>query len=159
MKVRVQPEDFDLNAECQALSQRNAETGALASFIGLVRAQGQAVHEYALELEHYPGMTEKAIEKIVQEAMERFKLLDATVIHRVGRLAAGAQIVLVVTASQHRAAAFQGCEFIMDYLKTQAPFWKKESGTAGAGWVDAKASDDQALERWGVASRNADRGC
>ena len=159
MKVRVQSDDFDLNAECRALSQRNPETGALASFVGLGRAQGQALHEYALELEHYPGMTEKAIEKIVQEAIERFKLLDATVIHRVGRLAAGAQIVLVVTASQHRAAAFQGCEFIMDYLKTQAPFWKKESGAAGAGWVDAKASDDQALERWGVASRNADRGC
>ena len=109
----------------------------------------------ALELEHYPGMTEQAIERMIDEAMRRFELRAARVVHRVGPLAPGDQIVLVAVSAAHRGAAFQGCEFLIDYLKTQAPFWKKESGADGASWVDARSSDDAALERWGLRSGNA----
>ena len=136
MKVSVQREDFDAGAEIRALS-RDPKVGAVASFIGVVR-------EVGMTLEHYPGMTEKALQKIVAEAAGRWKALDCTVIHRTGELKPTDQIVLVAVASAHRGDAFAACEFIMDYLKTQAPFWKKEA----AGWVEARASDDKAAERW-----------
>jgi molybdopterin synthase catalytic subunit len=136
MKVSVQREDFDAGAEMRALS-RDPKIGAVASFVGVVR-------EVAMTLEHYPGMTEKALEKIVAEAKSCWQVTDCTVIHRYGELAPTDQIVLVVVASAHRGDAFAACEFIMDYLKTQAPFWKKEA----AGWVEARASDDEAAGRW-----------
>jgi molybdopterin synthase catalytic subunit len=136
MKVCVQREDFDAGAEIRAVS-RDPKVGAVASFVGVVR-------EVGMTLEHYPGMTEKALEKIVVEARARWQLNDCTVIHRYGELAPTDQIVLVVVASPHRGEAFAACEFIMDYLKTQAPFWKKEA----AGWVEARAADDQAAARW-----------
>lgn len=154
MKVRVQTQDFDLNDECRELLAMQTEAGAVASFVGVVRAQGQDPENYWLELEHYPGMTEKAVTEIVEQAMKRFELLDVTVIHRVGRLNAGDQIVMVAVISGHRKAAFEGCEFVMDYLKTQAPFWKRENSPASSGWVDAKESDDEALRRWGIESQN-----
>ena len=137
MKISVQREDFDAGAEMRALS-RDPKVGAVASFVGVVR-------EVGMTLEHYPGMTQKALEKIVEEAKGRWRLTDCTVIHRYGELAPTDQIVLVVVASAHRGDAFAACEFIMDYLKTQAPFWKKEA----AGWVEARAADDKAAERWG----------
>ena len=136
MKVAVQREDFDAGAEIRALS-RDPKVGAVASFVGVVR-------EVGMTLEHYPGMTEKALQGIVDEARARWKLLECTVIHRYGRLEPTDQIVLVVVAGAHRGEAFEACEFIMDYLKTRAPFWKKEA----AGWVEARAADDQAAERW-----------
>ncbi len=136
MKVSVQSADFDSGVELRALS-RDPKVGAVASFIGVVR-------EVGMTLEHYPGMTERALQKIVEEARRRWQVLDCTVIHRVGVLKPTDQIVLVAVASGHRGDAFAACEFIMDYLKTQAPFWKKEA----AGWVEAKASDDKAAERW-----------
>jgi len=136
MKVSVQTQDFDAGAEIRALS-RDPRVGAVASFVGVVRA-------VAMTLEHYPGMTERALQKIVEEASGRWQVLDCTVIHRTGPLQPTDQIVLVVVASAHRGDAFAACEFVMDYLKTQAPFWKKEA----AGWVDARATDDQAAERW-----------
>ena len=140
MKVSVQREDFDLSAEVRAIS-RNTKTGAVASFVGLVR-------DVRMTLEHYPGMTENAIRKIVDEAAGRWQVMDCTVIHRYGDLEPNDQIVLVAVASAHRGDAFAACEFVMDYLKTQAPFWKKEHHAAGADWVEAKASDDDAAERW-----------
>lgn len=136
MKVSVQTADFDAGAEMRALS-RDPKVGAVASFVGVVR-------EVGMTLEHYPGMTERALSKIVEEARGRWQVADCTVIHRTGPLAPTDQIVLVAVASSHRGDAFAACEFIMDYLKTQAPFWKKEA----AGWVEARASDDQAAERW-----------
>ena len=136
MKVSVQTQDFDAGAEIRALS-RDRKVGAVASFVGVVR-------EVAMALEHYPGMTERALRKIVEEARGRWQVLDCTVIHRHGPLNPTDQIVLVVVASAHRGDAFAACEYIMDYLKTQAPFWKKEA----AGWVEARASDDKAAERW-----------
>ena len=140
MKVSVQRQDFDLGAEVQAIS-RDAKVGAVASFIGLVR-------DVRMTLEHYPGMTESAIGKIVEEAAARWQVMDCTVIHRYGDLAPNDQIVLVAVASAHRADAFAACAFIMDYLKTQAPFWKKEHRAGGAAWVEARAADDEAAERW-----------
>jgi len=140
MKVSVQRQDFDLGAEVRAIS-RDAKVGAVASFIGLVR-------DVRMTLEHYPGMTESAIGKIVEEAAARWQVMDCTVIHRYGDLAPNDQIVLVAVASAHRADAFAACAFIMDYLKTQAPFWKKEHRAAGATWVEARAADDQAADRW-----------
>ena len=136
MKVAVQTADFDLSAEIRAF-YGNRQVGAVASFVGVVR-------EVPMTLEHYPGMTEKALKKIVEEAKGRWKVLDCAVIHRYGELKVGDQIVMVAVASPHRADAFAACEFIMDYLKTRAPFWKKEA----AGWVEARASDDAAAERW-----------
>ena len=136
MRISVQREDFDAGAEMRALS-RDPKVGAVASFIGVVR-------EAAMTLEHYPGMTEKALEGLVQEAHSRWQVLECTVIHRYGELRPTDQIVLVAVASAHRGDAFAACEFIMDYLKTRAPFWKKEA----AGWVEARASDDEAAERW-----------
>ena len=140
MKVSIQREDFDLGVEVKAISN-NPKIGAVASFVGLVR-------DVAMTLEHYPGMTERAIEKIVEEAKARWQVMDCTVIHRYGALRPNDQIVLVAVASAHRGDAFAACEFIMDYLKTQAPFWKKEQTAEGARWVEAKAADDQAAERW-----------
>ena len=140
MKVAVQREDFDLSAEVRAIS-KDSKVGAVASFVGLVR-------DVRMTLEHYPGMTEAAIGKIVEQAASRWQVTDCTVIHRYGELEPNDQIVLVAVASAHRGDAFAACEFIMDYLKTQAPFWKKEHRAAGATWVEAKAADDEAAERW-----------
>lgn len=155
--VAIQQEDFDASAEIAALRRHDKRVGAVCSFIGTVRAGYAGNNEppvLAMELEHYPGMTEKAIAAMVEEARSRFDIYAARVIHRVGLLHPGDQIVLVAVTSAHRGQSFQACEFLMDYLKTQAPFWKKESTPQGARWVDARIADDQALERWGIASRN-----
>jgi len=148
MTVRIQTADFDAGAEITALRRDNPKIGAVASFIGVVRDvnDGDAVAE--MTLEHYPGMTEKSIEEIIVRAQGRWKVLDALVIHRVGTLRPTDQIVLVVVTSSHRGDAFAACEFIMDYLKTRAPFWKKEQSGAGPRWVEARESDDVAAERW-----------
>lgn len=148
MSVRVQEADFDVGAEVAAMRRGHPSIGAVASFVGVVRDvnEGDAVAE--MTLEHYPGMTERSIEAIIAEARGRWAVLDALVVHRVGRLKPTDQIVLVVVASGHRGDAFAACEFIMDYLKTRAPFWKKERTGAGARWVDSRASDDAAAERW-----------
>lgn len=148
MTVRVQTLDFDISCEIAALRAGNPKIGAIASFIGVVRDlnDGDAVAE--MTLEHYPGMTEKSVEAIITQARGRWQVMDALVIHRVGTLKPLDQIVLVVVSSAHRGDAFAACEFIMDYLKTQAPFWKKEQTGGGARWVDARASDDVAAERW-----------
>jgi molybdopterin synthase catalytic subunit len=144
VSVSVQEADFDVGAEIAALSAGGVDAGAVASFVGLVR--GGSIN--AMTLEHYPAMTEKALDDIVAEARRRWELLGVRVIHRVGRLLPGDRIVLVVVSSTHRQAAFAACEFIMDYLKTQAPFWKCEETAAGSRWVDARESDDLALQRW-----------
>ena len=148
MRVSVQPEGFDVGAEIDHLRRSSARIGAIASFVGVVRDLNEESDVQAMVLEHYPGMTEGAIEAIVREAMERWSLIDASVVHRVGRLEPSDPIVLVVTASAHRHQAFQGCEFIMDYLKTRAPFWKKESTPQGERWVSARSSDERAARRW-----------
>ena len=140
MRISVQQEDFDLGTEVKEISA-NPKIGAVASFVGLVR-------DVAMTLEHYPGMTERAIAKIVDEAKSRWQVMDCTVIHRYGALKPNDQIVLVAVASAHRGEAFAACEFIMDYLKTRAPFWTREDTPAGARWVEARASDDLAAERW-----------
>jgi len=146
--VKIQTADFDVSAEIHALRLGNPKIGAVASFVGVVRDvnDGDAVAE--MTLEHYPGMTEKAIEEIIVQAKGRWKVLDALVIHRVGTLKPADQIVLVVVTSGHRGDAFAACEFIMDYLKTRAPFWKKEQARGAARWVEARATDDIAAERW-----------
>ena len=156
-RVRIQTEDFDLSAEVAALRAGDAGVGAVASFVGTVRDRngGTPGEVHALELEHYPGMTEASIEAMIDEAQRRFDIRGAKVVHRVGPLWPSDQIVLVVVSSAHRGQAFQACEFLMDYLKTQAPFWKKESTAQGAHWVDARVADDAALARWGIASLNA----
>jgi molybdopterin synthase catalytic subunit len=163
VRVRIQTEDFDLSAEVTALRAGDLRVGAVCSFVGTVRdrhahlergstvAQGEV---QSLELEHYPGMTEKAIEAMVDAALERFDIYAARVVHRVGLLLPTDQIVLVAVSSAHRGESFAACEFLMDYLKTQAPFWKKEVTPEGARWVDARVSDDAALARWGLKLRN-----
>jgi molybdopterin synthase catalytic subunit len=148
MKIRVQTEPFDLNAEVAALYRDNPAVGAVASFLGVTRDVNAGLGVRGMTLEHYPGMTERALENIVREAEARWPLLGGTVIHRVGPLAPTDPIVLVAVASAHRREAFQACEFIMDYLKTRAPFWKKEVTPAGERWVDARDSDDDAADRW-----------
>jgi molybdopterin synthase catalytic subunit len=148
VSVRVQAEDFDAGAEIAALRQANPKIGAVASFIGVVRDVNDGDAVRGMTLEHYPGMTERALEKIVAEAQSRWDVFDVLVVHRVGRLAPTDQIVLVVVTSAHRGEAFAACEFVMDYLKTQAPFWKKEQTGAGARWVEARAGDDTAAQRW-----------
>ncbi len=148
MPVRVQTGDFDIGAEIGALRRGDARIGAIASFIGLVRDLNEGDAVAGMTLEHYPGMTERALSAIVAEAKGRWDIIDALVIHRVGELKPLDQIVLVVVSGAHRGPAFDACEFIMDYLKTQAPFWKKEQTAQGARWVEARASDDQAAERW-----------
>ena len=154
-RVTVQTEDFDLSAEVAALRAGDAGVGAVAAFVGTVRDRNDGQGVSAMELEHYPGMTERAIEAIIDAAHERFDIRGARVIHRVGLLQPLDQIVMVIVTSSHRGEAFQACEFLMDYLKTQAPFWKKESTPEGARWVDARVADDEALRRWGVDSGNA----
>jgi molybdopterin synthase catalytic subunit len=148
MGVRVQTGDFDVAAEIAALRASDARVGAIASFIGTVRDINDAARVATMTLEHYPGMTEKALEAIVADARGRFDILDALVIHRVGTLRPTDQIVLVAVTSGHREQAFDACRFIMDFLKTRAPFWKKEATDAGERWVDARASDEVAAERW-----------
>ena len=146
--VRIQEADFDLGSELAALRAGDARVGALASFVGLVRDLNDGSKVSEMILEHYPGMTEKALEEIVVEAKNRWEIYAALVIHRVGPLRPCDQIVLVAVTSAHRGEAFAACEFIMDYLKTRAPFWKREATPAGARWVDARDSDDSAATRW-----------
>ncbi|TMG83353.1 MAG: molybdopterin synthase catalytic subunit MoaE [Betaproteobacteria bacterium] len=148
MRVRVQTEDFDAAREIAALRAGDARVGAVAAFIGLVRDINEAAAVKTLTLEHYPGMTEKALAAIVDEAVSRWQVMDCTVIHRYGELKPGEQIVMVAVASAHRGDAFAACEFIMDYLKTRAPFWKKEHTPAGERWVEARTSDDEKAARW-----------
>ena len=155
-RVRIQEADFDVSAELAALQGDRTDVGAVASFVGCVRGHTKQDEVSALTLEHYPGMTERAIESMIAAAEARFAVQGALVIHRVGRLLPGERIVLVATMSPHRRDAFQACEFLMDYLKTQAPFWKKEFDAAGEGrWVDARVEDDAALARWGITLENA----
>ncbi|HEX3138510.1 MAG TPA: molybdenum cofactor biosynthesis protein MoaE [Rhizobacter sp.] len=154
-RVSIQEHDFDLSAEVATLRVGDAGVGAVAAFVGTVRDHSDSQGVSRMELEHYPGMTEKAIEAMVDTALQRFDVRAARVVHRVGALQPQDQIVLVAVTSSHRGQAFQACEFLMDYLKTQAPFWKKEHTPAGAHWVDARAHDDEALARWGITSGNA----
>lgn len=147
-KIVVQTEIFDIGAETNLLAKAYPNAGAVASFVGYVRNHNQNQIVTSLELEHYPGMTEKVLAEIVDEAIQRWSLLDVTVIHRVGVLQLQEPIVLVLVASAHRQAAFDGCAFIMDFLKSKAPFWKKEHTEAGSIWVDARESDAVALSRW-----------
>ena len=146
--VRVQEADFDAGKELDSLTRGRRDVGAVASFVGLVRDANDGSAVSAMTLEHYPGMTEKALEDICTQAHSRWDLLDTLVIHRVGALKPGDRIVLVGVSSAHRGEAFAACEFIMDYLKTRAPFWKREDTPAGSRWVDARASDDSAAEKW-----------
>jgi molybdopterin synthase catalytic subunit len=154
MRVSVQEADFDVGAETEALAAGRPEVGAVASFVGYVRADklaGESAEDQAVSamtLEHYPGMTEKSLEAIVAEAESRWSLLGVRVIHRFGRLVPGDRIVFVGVAGSHRGEAFAACEFIMDYLKTRAPFWKKEDTPEGGRWVDAREADDAAAEKW-----------
>jgi molybdopterin synthase catalytic subunit len=154
MPIRIQTEDFDLSTEIAQLRATNPQVGAVVSFVGTVRDMNDGSSIAEMELEHYPGMTEKALEEIVTQAKSRWNIFDALVIHRVGPLKPLDQIVLVTVTSAHRGEAFAACEFIMDYLKTQAPFWKKEKTPQGARWVDARSTDDAALEKWGIRSDN-----
>jgi len=154
-RVSVQTADFDVGAEIAALRAGDARVGAVCSFIGTVRDRNDGSPVASMELEHYPGMTEKAIEAMIDEATRRFELLGARVIHRVGLLQPLDQIMMVAVVSAHRGQSFEACEFLMDYLKTQAPFWKKEQTPEGARWVDARVADDAALARWGIKSINA----
>jgi len=153
-RVSIQTADFDLSAEVERLRRQDARVGAVCSFVGVVRDRNDGQSVSTMELEHYPGMTEKSIESMIDEAFRRFDLHAARVIHRVGLLQPLDQIVLVAVTSAHRGESFKACEFLMDYLKTQAPFWKKEQTPEGARWVDARVSDDAALARWGIESRN-----
>ena len=147
-RVRVQEADFDAGRELESLTAGRRDVGAVASFVGLVRDANDGSDVRGMTLEHYPGMTEKALEEICAEAHRRWDLLDTLVVHRVGALRPGDRIVLVGVASGHRGEAFAACEFIMDYLKTRAPFWKREDTSQGARWVEARASDDKAADRW-----------
>ena len=169
-RVSIQTQDFDLGAEVAALRAGDAAVGAVAAFVGTVRdrngvvgvissgadsSNGGGGGVQSMELEHYPGMTERAIEAMIDDAVERFGIQAARVVHRVGLLQPLDQIMMVAVTSAHRGSAFQACEFLMDYLKTQAPFWKKEQTCDGARWVDARVADDAALLRWGIAATNA----
>src|SRR6266480_132910 len=148
MPVRIQAKDFDAGAEIAALRRDNRRVGAVASFIGVCRDANDATAVTKMTLEHYPGTTEKALEKIIAEAKARWDVMEVLVVHRVGELKPTDQIVLVVVTGAHRGEAFAACEFIMDYLKTRAPFWKKEQTPAGERWVEARTSDDDAAARW-----------
>jgi molybdopterin synthase catalytic subunit len=148
MTVKIQTADFDVSAEIASLRRDNPKVGAVASFVGVVRDINDGGTVAEMTLEHYPGMTEKAIEEIIGQAKGRWDIVDALVIHRVGTLRPADQIVLVVVTSGHRGEAFAACEFIMDYLKTRAPFWKREQTGKGARWVEARQTDDIAAERW-----------
>ena len=155
-RVLIQTADFDLSAEVQALRAQDARVGAVCSFVGTVRDRtaGTPGSIRSMELEHYPGMTEKSIEAMIDAAHQRFDIFGARVIHRVGLLQPLDQIVMVAVTSAHRGESFQACEFLMDYLKTQAPFWKKEQTPEGARWVDARVADDAALAKWGIDAHN-----
>jgi molybdopterin synthase catalytic subunit len=153
--IRVQTEDFDAGAEIAALRAGNPKVGAVASFVGVCRDLNDGAPVAAMTLEHYPGMTEKALAAVVDEALARWRIIDVTVVHRVGELKPTDQIVLVVVAGGHRGDAFAACEFIMDYLKTRAPFWKKEQTPEGGRWVEARGADDDAAARWGTEKKNA----
>jgi len=148
MSVRVQTEDFDAGHEIRCMRRDNPKIGAIAAFVGVVRDVNEGDSVAGMTLEHYPGMTERSIEAIVADAGTRWQLLDTLVIHRIGSLAPTDQIVLVVVTSEHRGEAFAACEFVMDYLKTRAPFWKKEQAEGAGRWVEARAADDIAAERW-----------
>ena len=153
--VRIQAEDFHIEQEVAALRSGDARVGAVCVFVGTVRDRGGDAAVSQLTLEHYPGMTEKSIAAMLDAARQRFDIYGARVVHRIGPLAPEDQIVLVAVTSAHRGESFQACEFLMDYLKTQAPFWKKETTPSGeTRWVDARVSDDAALARWGIAARN-----
>ncbi|HLS57148.1 MAG TPA: molybdopterin synthase catalytic subunit MoaE [Zeimonas sp.] len=148
MPVRVQQQDFDVGAEVAALRAGRLDVGAVACFVGTVRDLNEGAGVSSMTLEHYPGMTERALEDICAQARQRWDILDVLAVHRYGELAPGDQIVLVVVTSAHRGEAFAACEFVMDYLKTQAPFWKKERTPQGARWVEAREADDAAAARW-----------
>lgn len=154
-RVSIQTGDFDVSQELAALRAGDRGVGAVCVFVGTVRDRNDDAAVSSMELEHYPGMTEQAIEAMIDEAHRRFDIRAARVIHRVGLLQPLDQIVLVAVTSAHRGESFQACEFLIDYLKTQAPFWKKEQTPQGARWVDARASDDTALARWGIEGSNA----
>ena len=155
-RVWIGQEDFEVSDQIAQLRAGDGGVGAVVAFLGTVRdRQGDRHGISSLELEHYPGMTEASIEAMIDQAFQRFDIRSARVLHRVGLLQPLDQIVLVLVASAHRGEAFQACEFLMDYLKTQAPFWKKETTPEGARWVDARVSDDQALQRWGISAGNA----
>ena len=151
MPIRIQTEDFDLTSEVAGLRAGDPKIGAIVTFVGTVRDMNEGSGVSEMELEHYPGMTEKALEEILERARARWQILDTLVIHRIGPLKPLDQIVLVAVTSAHRGEAFAACEFVMDYLKTQAPFWKKEHTPQGARWVDARTADDHALTKWDVA--------
>ena len=153
-RVAIQPQDFNLADEIAQLRRGDKRVGAVCSLVGTVRDKNDGSNVSSMELEHYPGMTEKAIEAMIDEAVKRFDIFAARVVHRVGLLHPLDQVVMVAVTSSHRGESFKACEFLMDYLKTQAPFWKKEVTPAGARWVDARAHDDAALAKWGVRVSN-----
>jgi molybdopterin synthase catalytic subunit len=154
-RVLITLEDFNLTDEIEKLRHNDKRVGAICSFTGTVRDRNDGLSVSSMELEHYPGMTEKAIEAMIDEAMKRFDIFGARVVHRVGLLQPLDQVVMVAVTSAHRGESFKACEFLMDYLKTQAPFWKKEQTLEGARWVDARVSDDAALAKWGISAPNA----
>ncbi len=153
-RVSIQAEDFSLSVEVNALRNSDKRVGAICTFTGTVRDRNDGLSVQTMELEHYPGMTEKAIEAMIDEAIQRFDIFAARVVHRVGLLQPLDQVVMVAVTSAHRGESFRACEFLMDYLKTQAPFWKKEQTPQGARWVDARVADDAALAKWGIKARN-----
>lgn len=154
LSVSIQTEDFDVSHELAQLRLNDPRIGAVCSFVGTVRERNEGSDVSSMELEHYPGMTEKSITAMMEETAKRFDIFGSRVIHRIGLLQPQDQIVLVAVTSAHRGMSFQACEFLMDYLKTQAPFWKKEVTPEGARWVDARVSDDKALARWGIEIKN-----
>lgn len=154
-RVSIQAEDFNLAMEVDALRKGDKRVGAVCTFTGTVRDRNDGLGVSSMELEHYPGMTEKAIEAMIDEALNRFDIFGARVVHRVGALQPLDQVVMVAVTSAHRGESFKACEFLMDYLKTQAPFWKKEQTPEGARWVDARVTDDAALAKWGIELKNS----
>ena len=154
-RVSIQTADFNLAVEVDALKKGDKRIGAVCTFTGTVRDRNDGLNVSSMELEHYPGMTEKAIEAMIDEALTRFDIYAVRVVHRIGLLQPLDQVVLVAVTSAHRGESFKACEFLMDYLKTQAPFWKKEQTPDGARWVDARVTDDAALAKWGIEARNA----
>ena len=154
-RISIQTSDFDLSVELAALRASDKRIGAVCSFVGTVRDRNEGLNVRSMELEHYPGMTEKAIEAMIDEAFKRFDIYGARVVHRIGLLQPLDQVVMVAVTSAHRGESFKACEFLMDYLKTQAPFWKKEQTPEGARWVDARVTDDAALAKWGIEANNS----